>query len=153
MGGCSPEARIASYGKAIGAMPNGKRRGSPMLADSNAATPGCDMAGPTAAVKSALHYDQLEAGSGFIFQVKFEKKTFCTDKGKDSFIALAKSYFAGGGQQITTAVVSADELRDAKEHPEAHESLKVRIGGYSGYFNEFDPELQDNIIARTEHML
>jgi len=151
MGGCSPEARIASYGKAIGALPNGKRRGAPMLADSISATPGCDMQGPTAAVRSALRYDQTEAGSGFIFQVKFEKKTFCTEKGRDSFINLAKTYFAGGGQQITTTVVSADELRDAKEHPEAHESLKVRIGGYSGYFNEFDPELQDNIIARTEH--
>jgi len=153
MGGCSPEARIADYGKAIGALPNGKRRGSPMLADSIAATPGNDMAGPTAAVKSALHYDQHEAGSGFIFQLKFEKKTFCTEKGKDSFIALAKNYFAGGGQQITTAVVSAEELRAAKENPEGHESLKVRIGGYSGYFTQFDPELQDNIIARTEHMI
>ena len=153
MGGCSPESRIASYGKALGALPNGHRRGAPMLADSICATPGNDMAGPTAAVKSALHYDQVEAGSGFIFQIKFEKKAFCTEKGKESFIALVKSYFAGGGQQVTTTVVSPDDLRRAKENPEGFESLKVRIGGYSGYFVEFEPELQDNIIARTEHMM
>ena len=153
MAGCSPESRIADYGKKLGALPNGKRRGSPMLADSISATPGNDMSGPTAAVKSALHYDQVEAGSGFIFQIKFEKKAFCTEKGKESFIALVKSYFAGGGQQVTTTVVSPEDLRRAKENPEGYESLKVRIGGYSGYFTEFDPELQDNIIARTEHMM
>ncbi len=153
MGGCSPEARIAGYGRAIGALPNGKRRGTPMLADSISATPGNDMAGPTAAVKSALHYDHVEAGSGFIFQIKFEKKAFCTEKGKESFIALVKGYFAGGGQQVTTTVVSPDDLRRAKENPEGFESLKVRIGGYSGYFTQFEPELQDNIIARTEHMM
>jgi len=152
-GGCSPESRIASYGVKIGAMPNGKRRGTPMLADSISATPGNDMAGPTAAMRSATHFDQLEAGSGFVFQVKFEKKTFCTEKGRESFINLAKTYFALGGQQVTTTVVSAEELRHAKEHPEEHESLKVRIGGYCGYFNEFDSDLQDNIIARTEHAL
>ena len=152
-GGCSPEARIASYGKALGAMPNGHRKGEPMLADSISATPGNDMSGPTAAIKSALHYDQTEACSGFIFQIKFEKKTFLTEKGKESFIALVKNYFAGGGQQVTTTVISAEELRKAKENPEGYESLKVRIGGYSGYFTEFEPELQDNIIARTEHMM
>ena len=151
--GCSPESRIPGYGRALGALPNGKRRGQPLLADSICATPGNDMAGPTAAVKSALHYDQIEAGSGFVFQIKFEKKFFETEKGKASFEALVKSYFAGGGQQVTTTVVSSEELRAAKANPEGYESLKVRVGGFNGYFTELEPDLQDNIIARTDHLI
>ena len=55
-----------------------------------------------------------------------------------------------GGQQLSVAVVSADELRDAQLHPEQYESLIVRVGGYSDYFTHLPRDLQDNIIARTE---
>ena len=32
-------------------------------------------------------------------------------------------------------VVDADTLRDAQSHPERYESLVVRVGGFSTYFN------------------
>ena len=74
---------------------------------------------------------------------------FNTPKGKASFIALAKAFFAGGGQQYTVTVVSRDDLLDAKAHPENHRNLMVRVGGYSDYFVNLSPELQDNVIERT----
>ena len=80
---------------------------------------------------------------------KFEKKMFNTEKGKASFIALAKAYFAGGGQQYTVTVVSPEELLDAKIHPENHRNLIVRVGGYSDYFVNIGEELQNNVIERT----
>lgn len=48
--------------------------------------------------------------------------------------------------QITTANV--DELRDAQEHPEKHEDLIVRVGGFSIRFNELDRTSQNEIILR-----
>jgi formate C-acetyltransferase len=84
-----------------------------------------------------------------VFQNKFEKKLFSSEKGKESFIALAKTYFACGGQQYTVTVVSRDDLLDAKEHPENHKNLIVRVGGYSDYFVNLNAELQDNVIKRT----
>ncbi len=148
-GGCSTFNRAASYGRACAALPNGKRCGEPLLADSIAATPGRDVCGPTANIKSVLKYNHKDAGSGFVFQIKFDKKLFDTEKGKETFIGLAKTFFAGGGQQYTVNVLSPEELLDAKVHPECHRDLIVRVGGYSDYFVNLESGLQDNIIERT----
>ena len=148
-GGCSPYNRVARYGRQTAALPNGKRKGEPLLADSIGATPGRDTHGPTALIHSVLRYNQTDACSGFVFQNKFEKKLFCSETGKAAWIALAKTYFAHGGQQYTVTVVSAQDLLDAREHPENHRDLIVRVGGYSDYFTNLDADLQDNVIRRT----
>lgn len=148
-GGCSTFSRAANYGIRTAALPNGKRKAEPLFADSIAATPGRDRNGPTAQIKSVLRYNHTDACSGFVFQNKFEKKLFETEKGKASFIALAKAYFYGGGQQYTVSVVSPEDLIDAKKHPENHRNLIVRVGGYSDYFVNLDSKLQDNVIERT----
>ena len=148
-GGCSTFNRAANYGRQTAALPNGKLKGEPLLADSIAATPGRDTNGPTAQIKSVLKYNHTDACSGFVFQNKFEKKMFNSEKGKASFIALAKAFFAGGGQQYTVTVVSPEDLIDAKEHPENHRNLIVRVGGYSDYFTNLTEELQNNVIERT----
>lgn len=148
-GGCSTFNRAAGYGQRTAALPNGKRKGEPLLADSIAATPGRDTNGPTAHIKSVLRYNHTDACSGFVFQNKFEKKMFNTAKGKASFIALAKAFFAGGGQQYTVTVVSPEDLIDAKANPENHRNLIVRVGGYSDYFVNLSEELQDNVIERS----
>lgn len=148
-GGCSTFDRAARYGQLTAALPNGKLKGEPLLADSIAATPGRDTNGPTAHIRSVLRYNHTDACSGFVFQNKFEKKMFESEKGRAAFIALAKAFFAGSGQQYTITVVSAEELLDAKLHPENHGNLIVRVGGYSDYFVSLESGLQDNVIART----
>ena len=45
-----------------------------------------------------------------------------------------------------------DTLRDAQKHPEKYQDLIVRVAGYSDYFNDLGPELQEEIIRRTEHL-
>jgi len=42
-------------------------------------------------------------------------------------------------------------LKDAKEHPDEHKDLMVRVAGYSTYFVQLTPGLQDEVIARTEN--
>jgi len=44
-------------------------------------------------------------------------------------------------------------LLDAKVHPERYKDLVVRVAGYSAYFVHLSPEIQDEIIARTEQSL
>ena len=149
MGGCSPFSRAAGYGHSIGSLPNGKKRGECLIADCIGAVPGCDENGPTALMKSTLKYNHIDSGSGFIFHTKFEKKLLNTSKGKATLIALAKTYFAGGGQQFTATVVDPEELLDAQKNPDKHRDLSVRVGGYSDIFVNLDKGLQDNVIART----
>ena len=148
-GGCSPFNRAADYGAKTGALPNGKRAGESMFADSIGATPGKDVSGPTALLNSCLAYDHSLAGSGFILNVKFDKNLFVSEKGQAAFIALWKTYFSRGGQQLSVTVVSREELLEALSNPEAHRDLIVRVGGYSDYFVNLKREMQENVIART----
>lgn len=149
-GGCSTFNRTANYAAKLGAMPNGKKKESLILADSIGAVPGCDRKGPTALLNSVLTADQLLAKSGNVMQLKFNKNLFGTKGGKTAFISLAKTYFKRKGQQLSVNVVSLEELLDAQVHPENHGDLIVRVGGYSDYFTRLSPGLQENIIKRTE---
>ena len=45
--------------------------------------------------------------------------------------------------------MNKEDMLDALEHPERHENLTVRIGGYSEYFNRLSPELKRTVIERT----
>ena len=95
--------------------------------------------------------NQYLATSGNVLQIKFSKAQFITPEGKDAFIALAKAYFAQGGQTLQINVVSREELLDAQKHPEQYKNLIVRVGGFSQYFVKLDEHLQNNIIARSEN--
>ncbi|HBL40443.1 MAG TPA: hypothetical protein DDY98_02285, partial [Ruminococcaceae bacterium] len=98
-GGCSTFNRAADQGIHTSALPNGKKKGEYTYAESITATPGMDTNGPTASLLSCLHYDQTQACSGFVTQMKFSKELFNSEKGKEAFKTLAKVYFARGGQQ------------------------------------------------------
>ena len=149
MGGCSPFNGAAMNGRATAALPNGRFERDPLIADAIGAVPGCDVCGPTALLNATMRYNHNDAGSGFILQVKYDKALFNTEKGKESFIQMAKTYFEGGGQQYTVNVVSQEELLDAQKNPEAHRDLIVRVGGYSDYFVRLEKGLQDNVIKRS----
>lgn len=151
--GCSTFQRAAEYGEHTGALPSGKKKKDTTFADSIGAVPGCDKNGPTALLNSVLKVDQTLAKSGNVLQMKFSKAQFNTDAGKESFENLAKTYFSLGGQTLQVNVVSKEELLDAKIHPEKHQNLIVRVGGFSEYFVKLSPGLQDNIIKRTENAL
>ena len=128
---------------------DGKKKGEPLLADCIGATPGRDTNGPTALINSVLRYRHDDCGSGFVFQTKYNKSLFATEQGRNTFIALAKAFFEGGGQQFTASVVSPEDLQDAKLHPENHRDLIVRVGGYSDYFVNLTADLQDSVLERT----
>ena len=56
------------------------------------------------------------------------------------------------GHHIQFNVVDAETLRDAQLHPENYRDLIVRVAGYSDYFVDLTPELQEEIIRRTEQV-
>ena len=64
---------------------------------------------------------------------------------------LVRSYFKMDGHHVQFNVVRAETLREAQASPEAHRDLIVRVAGYSDYFCDLSLELQEEIIARTEH--
>lgn len=60
------------------------------------------------------------------------------------------TYLERGGFETQINVVSRETLLDAREHPERYRDLVVRIGGYCDYFTRLSPEMQDELLQRTE---
>ena len=149
--GCSTFNRAADYGYHLGALPNGKKKESRLLADSIGATPGNDVNGPTALLCSVLKGNQYLATSGNVLQMKFSKAQFITKEGREAFTALTKAYFRNGGQTLQINVLCREDLIKAKENPVEWQNLIVRVGGFSEYFVRLDEDLQDNVIKRTEN--
>lgn len=57
------------------------------------------------------------------------------------------------GWHIQYNIVSRETLLEAKKTPDQYRDTVVRVAGYSAFFTALSPDAQDDIIARTEHML
>lgn len=137
------------FGAVIGATANGRKAGRP-LSEGISPTQGADVKGPTAVVKSAAKMDHLKTG-GTLLNQKFAPEILATEEGIENVKDLVRSYFILDGHHIQFNVVDAKTLRKAQENPEEYKDLIVRVAGYSDYFNNLGPDLQEEVIQRTAH--
>jgi formate C-acetyltransferase len=137
-------ATYATAGLNIPATPDGRSYGDP-LADSIGAIYGKDIEGPTAMLNSASKLPLKLAIGTPVLNIRLQKKLIL-----NCLQALIIGYFEQGGMQVQISCLSRDDILDAMNHPEKHESLIVRIGGYSEYFNRLSPELKETVLKRTE---
>jgi formate C-acetyltransferase len=73
------------------------------------------------------------------------------DTGLTKLHHLIRAYFSMDGHHIQFNVVDTETLRCAQQHPDDYRDLIVRVAGYSDYFVDLTPELQEEIIRRTAH--
>ena len=139
-----------AYGKYCGASPDGRLATTP-CSDSICPTQGSDSHGLTAMLNSMAQLDQTQATGGVIFNVKFSPDALSTEEALDDTVEVVKSYFRNGGAQIQFQVTSHKTLRRAQEHPEQYGDLMVRITGYAALFTEITPEVQEELISRTQY--
>ncbi len=137
------------FGSVTGATPDGRRGGAP-LSEGISPVQGADRRGPTAVLRSAAAMDHVKTG-GTLLNLKFSPRALEGDEGLARLAALVRGYFALGGHHVQFNVVDAAVLRAAQQRPEEHRGLLVRVAGYSDFFCDLGCELQDEIIARTEH--
>jgi pyruvate formate-lyase/glycerol dehydratase family glycyl radical enzyme len=139
------------FGSVIGATPDGRRAGTP-LSEGISPVQSADRRGPTAVIKSAAKMDHARTG-GTLLNQKFTPQVLASDDALEKLVHLIRAYFKLDGHHIQFNVVDAATLREAQQHPELHRNLIVRVAGYSDYFCDLGRELQDEIIARTEHRM
>jgi formate C-acetyltransferase len=137
------------FGSVCGATSDGRHAGKP-LSEGISPVQGADRNGPTAVLRSAAKMDHVRTG-GTLLNMKFTPALVAGEQGVRSLAQLVRSYFALDGHHVQFNVVSAAILRQAQAEPEAHRGLIVRVAGYSDYFCDLSTELQEEIIARTEH--
>ncbi len=136
-------------GEVLGATPDG-RKAEHMLSDGVSPTQNRDTNGPTAAMKSVARLDHSLCYNGTLYNMKFTPDFFDSESRRHKFASMVDAYFKMGGFHVQYNVVSKETLEDAKVNPLQHRDLIVRVAGYSAYFIELDPFVQDEVIARTE---
>lgn len=137
-------------GRVTGATPDGRRAGD-ALADCAGPAQGRDRHGITATLNSALQLPMADAHGPLALSLRLTGDLLRSDDGIEKLAALLRGYLTRGGQHLQVTIATADELRAAKEDPDAHRDLMVRVGGFSAYFVGLEEAFQDDMIRRTEH--
>jgi len=146
-GACSLLTGGISFGKSMGALPDGCFAGEP-LGNTMGPRPGTDKNGLTAMLNSVAKLPLYKGVGGTTLNVILTTKMLETAELRHNISSVLRSFLANGGcmAQITTA--NKEDLLDAKIHPERHGDLTVRVGGYSIQFVQMDGISQDEIISR-----
>jgi pyruvate formate-lyase/glycerol dehydratase family glycyl radical enzyme len=138
-----------AFGKSVGALPNGRRAGSPL---NNGVSPanGSEQKGPTATINSEGKLPSIWLQKGGIFNMRLTSNTLTTEEGKKRALSLVKTHFKNNQFHIQFNVLDDETLGQAQKNPEEYRDLMVRISGYSAFFTPLNKELQDDIIQRIK---
>ena len=136
-------------GKTIGATPDGRRAGEP-LSDAASPTYGRDTRGATASINSLSKPDYTACATGSVVNQKYSPSMFKNEEKRKKLLALIKTYFKKGGQEIQINATSREVLIDAMNHPENYQNLVVRVSGFSAFYVTLEPEVQLDILNRTQ---
>ncbi|OAV75322.1 4-hydroxyphenylacetate decarboxylase large subunit [Bacteroidales bacterium Barb7] len=140
------------FGKVVSASPNGRRACSP-LSDGSSPSQGADAFGPTAVLLSnhkTKNYQRNEHAARLL-NIKLSPSCVEDESGTQKLVQFIESWHDLQLWHVQFNVINKSTLVDAQKNPEAYRSLLVRIAGYSAYFTDLSKDLQDDIIARTEH--
>ena len=147
----------AGFGRLLGATPNGRKAGenfSSGITPNSGVTPFL-----TSALRSVAKLPPECLANGIALNLKFTPDD--GDRGRmiDNFTAAVRGYFdadgdrSGGGMEIQFNVTSHRDFVEAVNDPSRYDQLLVRVSGYTAYFKDLNPEMQKEIIDRTEYRL
>lgn len=147
----SVSAQVAA-GNITAASADGRLAALPL---SDGLTPmyGCDIKGPTAALKSVAKVDVMRAPNGVIVNQRLNPSIFRSESGFEKMKALLRTFVELKSFHWQFNFISSDVLLAAQKSPDNYRSLVVRVAGYSAIFVDLSKKAQDSIIERTEASL
>lgn len=140
-------------GHNVGASADGRRAKQPLADGGMSAVYGRDINGPTALLKSVSRIDGSWGTNGTLLNMKFLPAVFRKQDTLLKFVSLLRAVVRLKINHVQFNVVDKEALLRAKQNPELYRSLPIRVAGYTAYFVELAPDLQDEIIARTEYVI
>lgn len=140
----------AQFGARCGASADGRRAGD-TLSSNYSPSVGCDTHGATAAVLSCTKPDLLSYFGGCPLDIQINPNEATGDEGIKRLGGFIRSFMELEGNILTITSVSEEMMRNAQKNPDKYRSLRVRIGGYSGYFVALPPLHQEIMINRVKH--
>ena len=144
---------ISNYvptGKIVGALPCGRKAKAP-LTEGVSPFVGSDVTSPLAAMRSAAKVNHDVHTGGTLLNLRLNQELVKTQRGLRNLCSIIRSYFSLGAFHVQFNTISSEVLKKAQQEPEEYRDLLVRVAGYSTQFVNLSREMQDAIIARTEH--
>lgn len=140
------------HGKEVGALPNGRKDWMP-LSDGSSPSHGADVKGPTATLISqynSKNWDYTERAARLL-NIKFSPKCLEGEEGSRRLVSFIRAFCDLKLWHLQFNVINRETLVAAQDEPDRYKGLIIRIAGYSAYFTELSRDLQNDLIARTEH--
>jgi formate C-acetyltransferase len=139
-------------GKIVGATPNGRKAGE-ALSDGGSPSQGADTKGPTVTLLSIAATKCMGAKerAARLVNLKLSPASVAGEGGTRKLMSLIRTFCDLKLWHLQFNVINRETLLAAQKNPEKYRNLLVRVAGYSAYFVDLSPELQNEIIARTEH--
>ena len=142
------------YGKATGAMPDGRKAGEPLSPGANPSY-GAEQNGLLASLNSLtkLPYEWALDGISNTQTINPDALGNNEQERIDNLVNVMDGYFDQGAHHLNVNVFGKEKLIDAMEHPEKEEyaNFTIRVSGYAVKFIDLTKEQQLDVIARTCH--
>ena len=142
------------YGKATGAMPDGRKAGEPLSPGANPAY-GAEQNGLLASLNSVakLPYEWALDGISNTQTINPDAIGHDEQERVNNLVQVMDGYFDQGAHHLNVNVFGTEKLIDALEHPEKPEyaNFTIRVSGYAVKFIDLTREQQMDVIARTCH--
>jgi len=97
--------------------------------------------------------DHMEILAGVVLNLRIDPSVFKDRDGDKRLADMIRAFIDQKVYHVQINVVSSDVLRSAQKEPEKYRDLVVKVAGYNAFFTRLNKELQDSILARTEHKL
>lgn len=151
--GTSSISANVPFGAQTAATPDGRKAWTP-LAEGASPSSGTDTLGPTAVFNSVGKLPTDKILGGVLLNQKLNPSTLDNDRDRQKLMSMLRTFFEfHHGWHVQYNVVSRETLLAAKANPDQYRDLVVRVAGYSAFFTALSPDAQDDIIARTEHVI
>ena len=142
------------YGKATGALPDGREAYKPFAPGANPAY-GAEKNGLLASLNSVakLPYEYALDGISNTQTINPDALGHTEDERKNNLFHVLDGYFTKGAHHLNVNVFGVEKLKDAMEHPEKPEyaNFTIRVSGYAVKFIDLTKEQQMDVISRTCH--
>lgn len=142
------------YGKATGALPDGRKAGAPFAPGANPSY-GAEQNGLVASLNSTAKIPYVWALDGISNTQSMNPEALGNNKPEriDNLVAVMDGYFDQGAHHLNVNVFGRDLLEKIKADPKNPEyaNFTIRVSGYAVRFVDLTPEQQDDVIARTFH--